>query len=100
MYCVSDHELNTGTSEDPDINVMSNEAYGVSSGVGQSAYIDYVCSTVIIYEAESNRAETTANIEMRPIQGNGKMYLHWYCECHNIIIHAKRSGDLALCTEI
>ena len=69
MYCVS--ELLTATSEDPDINVKSNEAYGVSSGVGQSADTDYVYSTVIIHEAESNRAETTANIEMRPIQGNG-----------------------------
>ena len=66
MYCVS--VLLTGTSEDPDINVKSNEVYGVSSGVGQSTDTDHVYSTVIIQEAD--REEETANIELRPIQGS------------------------------
>ena len=50
--------LITGTSEDPDINVKSNAAYGVSSGVGQSTDTDHVYSTVIIHEA--GREEATA----------------------------------------
>ena len=66
MCCVS--VLLTGTSEDPGINVKSNDAYGVSSGVGQSADTDHVYSTVIIHEAD--REEETANIELRPIQGS------------------------------
>lgn len=56
------------TPEEPDMNVKSNEAYGVSGGVGQSEVMDYEYSTVVIHEAHG--AETYANFEMRPIQGN------------------------------
>ena len=72
IYCVS--VLLTGTSEDPDINVTSNEAYGVSSGVGQSADTDYVYSPVIIHKTD--REEETANIELRPIQSSSTTNLN------------------------
>ena len=63
----------TGTSEDPDINVKSNEAYGVSSGVEQFADTNYVYSTIIIHKAD--REEASTNIELRPIQGSNNIIL-------------------------
>lgn len=62
LYCF------TVTSEEPEINVKSNEAYGtgMSSCVGQSEEVDYDYSTVAIHEV--GRDEATVIIE-RPIQG-------------------------------
>ena len=64
------------TSQEPDVNVKSNEAYGVSGGVGQSEEMDCEYSVVVTHEAHG--AETT---EIRPIQGTNYIVQVTYNIC-------------------